>query len=362
MGRPRKAEGGNEPEVIETGGIESAGERLVSEGKTLVKTQTPFVTAIKVQVPRDLANVRNGVLSEASLAGDRFYYMWTLKSGKSKGKRIMGGSIGLALAMQRNWGNCWTQVDYTENDEYGFFNVTFIDFEKGSNLQRIYKFRKDSGGPGMYEPERAQDMSFQKHESKSMRNVILDYMPQYLVDEAIETAMEAEINKITKEGLPGAIQRAIDFYAKHNITLEQLEKKIDKTRDKWTAMDVADLRGLAQAIKSGEINVQDEFGTSAPEPEKKEEGAVKVDDVLNVQVNAGTTQLQPSLFEEGKKQQNEEQRKTMIATIKTYRKKIGDGIVDSMLKELKVEKEEDLDLANLNVLYASCVAESKKKK
>ena len=358
MGRPRKAEGGNEPEVIETGGIESAGERLVSEGKTLVKTQTPFVTAIKVQVPRDLANVRNGVLSEASLAGDRFYYMWTLKSGKSKGKRIMGGSIGLALAMQRNWGNCWTQVDYTENDEYGFFNVTFIDFEKGSNLQRIYKFRKDSGIAGMYEPERAQDMSFQKHESKSMRNVILDYMPQYLVDEAIETAMEAEINKITKEGLPGAIQRAIDFYAKHNITLEQLEKKIDKTRDKWTAMDVADLRGLAQAIKSGEINVQDEFGTSAPEPEKKKEEAVSVGAVLNSE----SKPEQPSLFEEGKKQQNEEQRKTIIATIKTYRKKIGDEAVNAILKELKVEKEGDLDLANLNVLYASCVAESKKKK
>src|SRR3990167_3045098 len=159
---------GREPEVIDEGGlspIETAGEKLIREGKTLVKTQLPYQTAIKVQVPRNLDRIVAAVERESEFAGDAFYYSWALKSGKSAGKKIEGGSVGLAACLVREWGNCAVLVNLDENDDTWIFTASFIDIETGFNLQRMFRYRKDRIVAGMYEPARAEDMSFQNAQS-----------------------------------------------------------------------------------------------------------------------------------------------------------------------------------------------------
>lgn len=231
--------------------------RIIEEGKVLVQTRVPYVTAIKVQVPRNLDKIVEEIKKEAEYAGETFYYSWELKSDKSWGAKIEGGSIGLASALVRTWGNCVVPVMLEETEDTWIFTTTFIDLETGFNLQRIYRYRKDRLIPGRYDPARAEDMAFQAAQSRAIRNVILTAMPKWLTETAIELAKKAVIKKIDFEGISTAIEAALKSFAKYNITEELLIKKLEKPKSQWTTEDIATLKGLYQGIRDGQINPQD---------------------------------------------------------------------------------------------------------
>ena len=64
----------------------------------LMRTQTQFHTTVAVQLPRNLDKVVAAVLREAEFAGDSFYYSFPMG-----GTKIEGPSIGLAMAVAREW-------------------------------------------------------------------------------------------------------------------------------------------------------------------------------------------------------------------------------------------------------------------
>ena len=75
----------------------------------VMRSQTQFHTAVAVQRPRNLDKVVAAVLREAEFAGDAFYYSFPMG-----GKKIEGPSIGLAMAVAREWSNCAVPVEYYE--------------------------------------------------------------------------------------------------------------------------------------------------------------------------------------------------------------------------------------------------------
>ena len=79
---------------------------LLATGQTLQKAETKFMTAVKVQEPRQIARVSKNVLAEAKLAGSHFYYRWEVKT-KNGRKTVQGGSIDLAIS--RRISSTWNQ-------------------------------------------------------------------------------------------------------------------------------------------------------------------------------------------------------------------------------------------------------------
>lgn len=254
-------------------------EELISEGKTLVKTEIPYVTALQVQKPRDIDQVIDAIKRECEFGGDDLYYGWTLQRGKSAGKKIEGGSIGLATSLARAYGNVWIPVTMQETEEAFLFTATFIDLETGFNLQRIFRTDRTGDIPGEYEPARKEDIKFQIGQSKAIRNVILNGgIPRWLVNSAVKWAKDAVINNITKEGLAKATANAIDFFAKNGIKEKDLIDYIGAPKTNWTAENIAHLRGIAQRLKDEDISPEQAL---AEMKEAKSEEPVSVEKILN---------------------------------------------------------------------------------
>ena len=251
----------------------------LKEGKNIVQTKVPYQTAIAVQKPRNLDTIVKRIERECEYAGQSFYYSWEIQ-GKTGKARVEGGSIGLAAALVREWGNCATPVVLEENEDSWILTVTFIDMETGSNIQRIYKYKKDRVIPGRYEASRSEDMAFQAAQSRAIRNVILMAMPRWLVDKAIDLAKQCEIKKIDYEGIATAADKAVKFLAGYGITEQQIIEKLGKSKSEWVSEDIANLRGVAQALKDGQIRPEEIFSVKTQSKKPDTSSEVTLDNVM----------------------------------------------------------------------------------
>jgi len=255
------------------GALTTLPEDLLRSGKTLQRIGTPFVTAMTVQKPRDLDKVVAAMAREAEYAGDAFWYSWVLKGS---GERIEGASIGLANSLAREWGNCAVTVQLDETDEAFYITARFIDLEKGSQMERPFRQRK-SAIQGKYDPDRKLDMALQIGASKAIRNVVVNAVPRWLVDQVIEQAKEAVIKKIDPKKLQEYAANAVSSFGELGVTPEQLVAKAKKPIAQWTTRDIANFRADWKALHNGDVSLTDLF----PAPEvKAAEGAVKLDDAL----------------------------------------------------------------------------------
>lgn len=103
-----------------------------------------------VQRPRNLDKIVAAVLREAEFAGDAFYFSFPMG-----GKKIEGPSIGLAMAVAREWGNCAVPVEYYDTPTEWIFNAHFVDLERGFTVSRVFRKRKGKGAFKKLEDDRA---------------------------------------------------------------------------------------------------------------------------------------------------------------------------------------------------------------
>ncbi len=169
----------------------------------MLRTQTQYSTAVQVIRPRSLQAVERRCLEEAAIAGDSFYYSWM-----QGGEPIEGLTIGAALAMARNFGNCVLECKVEEQVGSYVFYGAFIDLETGFNLVRPFRQNKQSPvnkeGKAVYKGERGNDIIFQIGASKAIRNAAFNAMPKWLADKVMETSKEGVIDKIKKMGIEKA--------------------------------------------------------------------------------------------------------------------------------------------------------------
>jgi hypothetical protein len=247
-----------------TGEPESYPAGSINPPVPLMRSQTQFHTAVAVQRPRNLDKVVAAVLREAEFAGDAFYYSFPMG-----GKKIEGPSIGLAMAVAREWGNCAVPVEYYETLSEWVFNAHFVDLERGFTVSRVFRKKKGKGLFKKLEEDRAEDMTFQAAQSRAIRNVVLAGVPRWLTDQAKERAKDAVLKGISKEGLAAATDKALKFLAGYGITEERVLALWGKPKTEWTSEDIATLRGLASQLRDGQATPEQLFPegpTPAPPP------------------------------------------------------------------------------------------------
>lgn len=194
---------------------------------------------------------------EAAIAGEEFFYSWTVKS-KQGPKLVEGLSIGGAVAAARNWGNCALPCKVEEEANHYVFTASFVDFETGFNMQRVFKQRKEQN-IGMKDTARAEDITFQIGQSKALRNVILNAMPSWLTSKMLKKAKEEVIGQITKMGIPVAQKKALEFFEQRDIPVERVEKKIGKNHAHWNAEDLAMIKGAMSSLVNGQESADSLF-------------------------------------------------------------------------------------------------------
>lgn len=224
----------------------------------LIQAQNQYFTAMKVQVPRDLAKIRNEMLTEAKMAKEKFYYSlpW--------GARVEGPSIGMAKSLARTFGNCLLDMKVETSSDSWLFKAYFIDLEKGYCVSKLFSQpRKINLGKNFDKKEniaRRENIAFQIGQSKALRNVIVLAMPEWLIEETFETAKEAALEDSSGKKGEKSKQNAIKYFGQRGISIEQLEVFLgNRKSDTWVATDIAKLRELVQSVKENVVALADVF-------------------------------------------------------------------------------------------------------
>jgi hypothetical protein len=246
-----------------TGEPESYAAATFNPPVPLMRSQTQFHTAVAVQRPRNLDKVVAAVLREAEFAGDAFYYSFPMG-----GKKIEGPSIGLAMAVAREWSNCAVPVEYYETATEWVFNAHFVDLERGFTVSRVFRKKKGKGVFKKLEDDRAEDMTFQAAQSRAIRNVVLAGVPRWLTDQAKERAKDAVLKGISKEGLAVATDKALKFLSGYGISEERVIAILGKPKHEWASEDIASLRGMASQLRDGQVTAEQLFPTIETEEER----------------------------------------------------------------------------------------------
>jgi len=245
----------------------------------MMQTKTQYHTAVRVQKPRDLDKVVAAVMREADLAGENFYWHWPVKeknkeTGKYETKILCGPSIGLTLAVAREWTNVAIPIDLQETATQYVFNAHFVDLEKGFTITRIFRKTKNANKDlAAWGADRAEDMTFQAAQSRALRNVISAGVPRWLLNQAIDRAKEAVAKKITPEKLAFARAAAIKTFATYGVNEARIVALLNVPLAQWASDEIVILQGLLQQLKDGQSTANELFppieeGEKSPEKKK----------------------------------------------------------------------------------------------
>lgn len=239
----------------------------------LIQTKTRYQTAVSVVKKRNLPDVISMVENEAALAGEDFYYSYP-----QGGKYIEGVGINGALIIARNWGNNAVEVRPFEFEDKYILIGDFVDFETGFNLSRPFllkkKVLKNKSGKEIYDKERNDEIVFQIGTSKAMRNVVLNAIPNYVIDAGLKRAKEGYRKRleeyIKKNGLDKAREMIIKRAERLNVPISKVEINFGKSST-WDIDKILLISGALKGIEEGYHSVEDAFPKELNVEEKKEE-------------------------------------------------------------------------------------------
>lgn len=236
----------------------------------LMQTKTAYSTAVQVVKPRDLNIIEARCINEAARAGDSFYYSWS-----QGGSIVEGNTVGAALMMVRNWGNCAVDVKVQETHAGYIFYAAFIDLETGFNLVRPFKMSKQSPknkqGRDIYSGERGKDIIFQIGASKATRNVVMNAIPKWLTEKVLATAKKNVVAQVEKMGKVKAVEMIIKKAEALKISFERVEANYGK-KDSWDTDKIVAVMGALRSVEDGVESIDEVFADKVAvngEPEIK---------------------------------------------------------------------------------------------
>jgi len=251
----------------------------LANGSAMQQVKTSYTTAVAVQKPRILAEVEQRLLQEADQAGEDFYYGWG--AGKD---RVEGPSVGLALAAARCYGNCAVEMAPVQDTfDAWIFTASFIDLETGFTLSRQLRQSKRWIVYGKHDEARKEDIRFQIGQSKAIRNVVTNSVPEWLINKAMDRAKGGVRDMIQRtvdqHGIEAVIERAVEKLSALGIDEARVLAKFGRpTTRGLTVEDLVLIRGDLSAIGAGQDTVDNLY----PQPvvNSAVEGGVTADDLL----------------------------------------------------------------------------------
>jgi hypothetical protein len=251
---------------------------LVSQGHAVLRIENDSMLQVATQRPRDEQAVVTGALRELDLipeeAGKAFYsipYRERQPDGSTKVVKVEGPSVKTAMALARRWGNCTTGARVINEDKEGFdLEGSFIDLESNFRVSRPFRvskwYKPRAGGAQLLSVDR-QQQAVQAGASKAMRNAILAGLPAYLVSAYEKKARALVAGNLDAPADLKTVAAVLRAFDKWQVSEEQLVAYTGLPAANWTGTEVADLRGLWNAINDGQTSVEEAFrGEPAPAP------------------------------------------------------------------------------------------------
>lgn len=238
--------------------------------------------------PRDEKRVFQGAIAELEMnpdAAEDQYYSIPYKEKRGEKEitvQVEGLSIQAAMALARRWGNNANGARIAdEREDRVIVQGMFFDYETNVLTMRdmsVSKWLKKRDGSMMRLKADRLNMAILAGQSKAVRNAILATVPTYLKDAYFATAKHLVVNPPTKAG-----QKAETPAERIEKGKAILVKKYGATKDevdRLIANWIADsdghltedeilhrLLGLKNALKDGQVKIEDVMERPAAKPE-----------------------------------------------------------------------------------------------
>lgn len=237
--------------------------------------------------PRDVDVTRTALLHECK----RPSFAKVARYNKPIGKGVTGPSIRFAEAAIRHYKNILILTQTVFDDtERRIVNVKCIDVE--SNLsycqdvtvvktverkalkqgENPIKTRLNSKGEMLYILEATDDDILNKQNaliSKAIRTQGLRLIPGDIVDECMNEVIDTQRDADAKD--PEAAKKALfDAFVEIGVQVKDIKSYLKNDAETLTPKELADLRGIYQAIKDGELTWRDVLDRDNDQKEPKE--------------------------------------------------------------------------------------------
>ncbi len=238
-----------------------------SSAREVAEIQAAYVMAMRF--PRDEEKAEEKIIKAAERMAvsspDKPLAYYAYPRG---GSLVSGPSINFAVDAAR----CWRNIRYgfkiiRDDEEFRTILGWALDLETNDysespdHFQKLI-YRKDGGW--IKPDERDLRELTNRRGAIATRNALLRLFPRDIVDRAIKAAMLA-VEKAARKDKPGQTQLIMETFARFGVTKEQLEKHLGHALEKITEKEIAELRGIAAAIKDGEVKKEEVFnGQNAP--------------------------------------------------------------------------------------------------
>lgn len=273
----------------------------VAQGQVLMEADAKVARQQAKAFPRQEDKILKGALAELDLvpemAAKAYYSIPFVDRKTNKTNLVQGLSIGSAISLARRWGNCATTVRCIGDDDGGWdLEGIFIDFETNFHCGRPGRGSKlgRSGAKVYLLDERRQAMAFGAAASKAQRNAALAGLPTYLKEAYFAKARQLAGGDPDTPADPKRVVACIKAFAKLGVTQEQIENNVGKPSAEWSGDDVANLRGLWNAINDENITVAEAFGASKEGEAPQAPGVVTPDSLSGAAVTAENDPKRPA--------------------------------------------------------------------
>lgn len=181
------------------------------------------------------------------------------------GQTVTGASVYLAKELARCWGNVQYGVSELRRDDANAqseMQAYAWDVETNARTSTVFIVphkRDKKGGPEVLTDMRDIYENNANAGARRVRECIFGVLPPWYVERA-KTICNETIEKGTSDKpLPQRITEAITAFDAIGISTDQMERKLERSSNQWSAHDVAQLGVIYQSIQRGEIAKDDEF-------------------------------------------------------------------------------------------------------
>lgn len=228
---------------VPTGALTGAGNSeatLVEQTRAVAEVQAAITVARAC--PRDLERARNEMrrTCQTRALADRAFY-----SVKGRGN---GPSVHLARELARIWGNIDYGVRETRRDDVeGISEIQAYAWDQETNARTIRSFIVPHARTTRKGRQALTDLgdiylNNQNQGAKAVRECIMAVLPVWFVQEAQDLCHQTLRGEVTSEGLPQAVEKAIQAFKPLGVTRAMLEERVGRPVAAWTPDDVARLR------------------------------------------------------------------------------------------------------------------------
>lgn len=245
----------------------------VGQGTAIEQSRAAAEVLAAVEVaqrfPRDVQYARAQMIDSCKqkFLADRAFYRFPRAGGN-----VSGASVHLARELARCWGHVqYGIVEMRRDDEFGQSEMQAWAWDVQTNTRVSSAFivphlRDTKQGPSQLKELRDIYENNANQGARRVREQIFAILPPWFVEEAKELCQQTLRDG---GGVPLAqrITDGIRGFQRLGVTVEQLETKVGRGKDRWDEHDVAQLGVIFASINRGEVRKEDEF----PPPAATEE-------------------------------------------------------------------------------------------